>query len=109
MEIRRSNSAQAEVEHPVIRTHPETGRKGLFVNSTFTIRFSDMREEESAPLLNAIFDHAEKKEFVYEHVWRLGDLLLWDNRCSSHARTDFPSTERRLMLRTTVKGAARPY
>ena len=56
-----------------------------------------------------MFDHAEKNEFVYEHVWRLGDLLLWDNRCSSHARTDFPSTERRLMLRTTVKGAVRPY
>jgi taurine dioxygenase len=56
-----------------------------------------------------VFDHAEKPEFVYEHVWRLGDLLLWDNRCSSHARRDFPSTERRLMLRTTVKGTKRPY
>ena len=53
--------------------------------------------------------HAERKEFVYEHAWRVGDLLLWDNRCSSHARTDFPSTERRLMLRTTVKGTVRPY
>ena len=57
----------------------------------------------------AVFDHAEKREFVYEHVWRVGDLLLWDNRCSSHARTDFPTTERRLMLRTTVKGTVRPY
>jgi taurine dioxygenase len=56
-----------------------------------------------------VFDHAEKREFVYEHVWRVGDLLLWDNRCSSHARTDFPTTERRLMLRTTVKGTVRPY
>jgi len=56
-----------------------------------------------------VFDHAEKKEFVYEHVWRVGDLLLWDNRCSSHARTDFPSAQRRLMWRTTVKGARRPY
>ena len=45
---------------------------------------------ESAPLLEKVFDHAEKPEFVYEHVWRMGDLLLWDNRCSSHARTDFP-------------------
>ncbi len=65
--------------------------------------------KESGPLLNAVFDHAEKKEFVYEHVWRIGDLLLWDNRCSSHARTDFPSTQSRLMWRTTVKGARRPY
>jgi taurine dioxygenase len=56
-----------------------------------------------------VFDHAEKRDFVYEHVWRVGDLLLWDNRCSSHARTDFPSVERRLMLRTTVKGTVRPY
>jgi taurine dioxygenase len=68
-----------------------------------------MPQEEAEPLLNAVFDHAEKKEFVYEHVWRIGDLLLWDNRCSSHARTDFPSTERRLMWRTTVKGTVRPY
>ena len=67
-----------------------------------------MPQEESEQLLNALFDHAEKPEFVYEHVWRVGDLLLWDNRCSSHARTDFPSTERRLMLRTTVNGTARP-
>ena len=64
---------------------------------------------ESEPLLAAVFDHAERRDFVYEHVWRVGDLLLWDNRCSSHARTDFPSSERRLMLRTTVKGTVRPY
>src|SRR3989442_957291 len=56
-----------------------------------------------------VIDHAGKKEFVYDHVWRVGDLLLWDNRCSSHGRTDFPSTQRRLMWRTTVKGAGRPY
>jgi len=55
-----------------------------------------------------VFDHAENPAFVYEHVWRVGDLLLWDNRCSSHARRDFPATERRLMLRTTVKGSGRP-
>jgi taurine dioxygenase len=68
-----------------------------------------MPAEESEPLLDAVFDHSEKRDFVYEHVWHVGDLLLWDNRCSSHARTDFPSVERRLMLRTTVKGTVRPY
>jgi taurine dioxygenase len=73
-----------------------------------TVKVLDMPEDESDRLLNAVFDHAERREFVYEHVWRKGDLLLWDNRCSSHARTDFPSTERRLMLRTTVKGTVRP-
>ena len=70
--------------------------------------FVDMPQAESESLLGQVFDHAEKREFVYEHVWRVGDLLLWDNRCSSHARTDFPSNERRLMLRTTVKGQTRP-
>ena len=74
-----------------------------------TVGVEGMSPEESGPLLNAVFDHAERREFVYEHEWRLGDLLLWDNRCSSHARTDFPSTERRLMLRTTVQGSVRPY
>jgi taurine dioxygenase len=93
----------------VFRTHEETGRKAIYVNRLMTVGIVDMPQAESAPLLNAVFDHAEKREFVYEHVWRVGDLLLWDNRCSSHARTDFASTERRLMLRTTVKGTARPY
>jgi taurine dioxygenase len=74
-----------------------------------TVGVEGIPQDEADRLLSAVFDHAEKKEFVYEHVWRLGDLLLWDNRCSSHARTDFPSSERRLMLRTTVKGAVKPY
>ena len=54
-------------------------------------------------------DHSEKPEFVYWHVSRVGDLIVWDNRCSMHARDDFPSDQRRLMLRTTVKGSKRPY
>ena len=83
--------------------------KAIYVNRLMTVGIVDMPPEESEPLLNAVFDHAEKRDFVYEHVWRVGDLLLWDNRCSSHARTDFPSAERRLMLRTTVKGTVRPY
>ena len=55
-----------------------------------TVGIVGMPQEESEPLLEAVFDHAEKRDFVYEHVWRVGDLLLWDNRCSSHARTRFP-------------------
>jgi taurine dioxygenase len=74
-----------------------------------TVKVLDMPDAESERLLNAVYDHAERREFVYEHVWQVGDLLLWDNRCSSHARTDFPSAERRLMLRTTVQGTVRPY
>ena len=66
-------------------------------------------EYESNELLDAVFDHSERSEFVYRHVWRVGDLIVWDNRCSAHARDDFPSDQRRLMLRTTVKGTVRPY
>jgi taurine dioxygenase len=98
-----------ECVHPVFRTHEDTGRKAVYVNRLMTVKVLDMDAAESDRLLNAVFDHAEKPEFVYSHVWRKGDLLLWDNRCSSHARTDFPSNERRLMLRTTVKGTVRPY
>jgi len=102
-------AAFAECVHPVFRTHEETKRKAVYVNRLMTVKILDMPEPESERLLATLFDHSERREFVYEHVWRVGDLLLWDNRCSTHARTDFPSTERRLMLRTTIKGSVRPY
>ena len=105
----KGTSAFSESRHPVFRTHEETGRKAVYVNRLMTVGIVDMPQAEADGLLNAVWDHSERREFVYEHVWRKGDLLLWDNRCSSHARTDFPSTERRLMLRTTVKGTVRPY
>lgn len=104
----RGVAAFNECMHPVFRTHEETGRKAVYVNRLMTVKIDGMDARESDTVLNAIFDHAEKPEFVYEHVWRKGDLLLWDNRCSSHARTDFPGHERRLMLRTTVRGTTRP-
>jgi taurine dioxygenase len=106
---RRGTEAFGECVHPAFRTNEDTSRKAVYVNRLMTVGILDMPREESAPLLEAVFDQAEKPELVYEHVWRLGDLLLWDNRCSSHARTDFPATERRLMLRTTVRGTVRPY
>jgi taurine dioxygenase len=105
----RGTEAFAESTHPVFRTHEDTGRKAIYVNRLMTVGIVDMPQAEADALLNALFDHSEQRRFVYEHVWRKGDLLLWDNRCSTHARTDFPSTERRLMLRTTVKGTVRPY
>jgi taurine dioxygenase len=105
----RGTEAFAESTHPVFRTHEDTGRKAVYVNRLMTVGIVDMPQAESDRLLSLLFDHSEQRRFVYEHVWRKGDLLLWDNRCSTHARTDFPSTERRLMLRTTVKGTVRPY
>jgi taurine dioxygenase len=90
--------------HPVVRTHPATGRKALYVNRLMTVRIEDMPEEESTELLDFLFDHQEQRQFVYEHVWRVGDILMWDNRCTLHARTDFSAGERRLMRRVTILG-----
>ena len=105
----RGTEAFSECMHPVFRTHEETGRKAVYVNRLMTERIDGLAADESGQLLNILFDHAERPEFVYTHVWKKGDLLLWDNRCSSHARTDFPATERRLLLRTTIEGDTRPY
>jgi taurine dioxygenase len=104
----RGTEAFAEQVHPVFRTHDDTGKKAVYVNRLMTVKVLDMPAADSERLLQAVYDHAEQREFVYEHVWRVGDLLLWDNRCSSHARTDFSSAERRLMFRTTVEGSVRP-
>ena len=101
--------ATSQAAHPVIRTHDETNRKAIYVNRLMTVKIEGMSEQESDALLNFLFDHCEKPEFVYTHVWRKGDLVVWDNRCSSHARTDFPSDQRCLLLRTTVRGTSRPY
>ena len=94
--------------HPVVRTHPETGRRGLYVNRLMTEYIEGLDAGESRELLDAIFDHMERPEFVYEHVWRPHDLAVWDNRCTLHARTDFDPAERRVLRRMTVKGDV-PY
>jgi taurine dioxygenase len=90
--------------HPVVRTHPATGRRALFVNRLMTHYIEGVPRAESDRLLAAIFDHQEQRRFVYEHVWRPGDLVLWDNRCTLHARTDFSAAERRLLRRCIVLG-----
>ena len=100
--------AFSESEHPVFRTHPETGRKAIYVDRLITASIVGMEDGESEAVLTRLFDHSENDEFVYEHEWRKGDLLLWDNRCSMHARRDFPSNERRLLWRTTVSSGDRP-
>jgi len=90
--------------HPVVRTHPATGRKALYVNRLMTMRIEGLPQPESDELLDVLFDHQERQEFIYEHVWRVGDLLIWDNRCTLHARTDFSPDQRRLMRRVTILG-----
>jgi taurine dioxygenase len=90
--------------HPVVRTHPATGRKALYVNRLMTRRIEGLPPRESDELLNRLFDHQEQPQFIYEHVWRPGDILMWDNRCTLHARTDFNAEERRLLRRVTILG-----
>jgi taurine dioxygenase len=89
--------------HPVFRTHP-TGRKSLYVNRLMTWSILGLPPDESRALLGLLFDHQEKPEFVYEHVWKPGDVVLWDNRSCLHARTDFDPNERRRLRRVTVLG-----
>ena len=90
--------------HPIVRTHPATGRRALFVNRLMTVAVEGLSDDEGEELLNTLFDHQEQRTFVYEHVWRPNDVLLWDNRCTLHARTDFSDKERRLMRRAAIKG-----
>lgn len=108
MQVQTSDKALEEMEHPVVRTHPETGRKGLFVNGTFTTRFKDMTVQESAPLLRFLFDHASKEPFTCRFRWRPGSVAFWDNRSVMHYALNDYAGYRREMLRTTIAGD-RPY
>lgn len=99
---------QAQATHPAIYKHEESGKKAIYVDRLMTHKLLDMPEDESDAILNEVFDHIEKPEFTYEHVWKKGDVLMWDNRSSIHARQDFPADQTRLMWRTTLKGFAPP-
>jgi taurine dioxygenase len=90
--------------HPVVRTHPVTGRKALYVNRLMTGFIEGVERSESDDLLYKLFAHQERSEYVYAHKWTPGDLVIWDNRCSLHARTDFDASERRLLRRVTILG-----
>jgi taurine dioxygenase len=90
--------------HPVFITHPDTGQKSLFVDRLMTTAIEGMSESESAGVLEQLYAAGERREFIYEHVWRPGDFVMWDNLCTIHARTDFPKDERRLLRRCTVEG-----
>lgn len=95
-----------EVEHPVVRTHPETGRKALFVSEGFTTRIAGLPEDESRQVLGEIFAHSIRPEFVYRHKWQPHDLLFWDNRSLIHLAGGTPDHLRRKLYRTTIEGDA---
>jgi taurine dioxygenase len=97
------------VAHPVVRTHPETGRKTIFVNPFFTLRFTDMSDSESEPILRYLHELATRPENIYRHRWRKGDVLMWDNRCAMHyAVKDYDEHMPRYLHRTTAAGD-RPF
>ncbi len=89
---------------PIFVTHPKSGNRSLYVNRLMSAAIEGLERAESDDILDRLFDIVEDPAIVYEHEWRLGDLLMWDNICSVHARTDFPREERRLLRRCTVGG-----
>jgi taurine dioxygenase len=91
-------------EHPVVRTHPETGRKALYVNRGHTLRFKDMTEAESAPILNYLFEHLARPEFTCRFRWQAGSVAVWDNRCTQHNPMNDYHGFKRLMHRVTLAG-----
>jgi taurine dioxygenase len=93
-----------ESVHPVVRTHPETGRKALYVNQGHTARFEGMTEDESAPLLNYLFQHVVRPEFTCRFTWQPGSIALWDNRCALHNPVNDYHGYRRVMHRITLAG-----
>ncbi len=91
--------------HPVFVTHPESGRKSLFVDRLMTQRIEGFDHKASEELLEQLYLAGENPEVVYEHEWELGDFVMWDNRCAIHGRTWFPDHESRLLRRCTIEGA----
>ena len=101
----RSNAAaEYEALHPVVRTHPETGGKALYVNGGHTVRFDGMTEAESAPLLRFLFAHQTRPEFTCRFRWEAGSLAFWDNRCAQHDPINDYHGFRRVMHRVTLAG-----
>ncbi len=104
VDISKDISGSPHHYHPVFITHPETGRKALFVDRLMTRLIEGFDEAESERILNQLFDLLESPRFLYEHFWRLGDVVMWDNRVAVHGRTWFPREENRLLRRCTIEG-----
>jgi taurine dioxygenase len=90
--------------HPVVRTHPETGRKVLYVSPHLTSHIEGLGEQEGRGLLDRLIAHGTQPRFAWTHRWRVGDLLMWDNRCTMHRRESFDNNQRRVMKRTQMFG-----
>jgi taurine dioxygenase len=106
----RPNLTQAQIDevkpvvHPVVRTHPESGRRALFVSEHFTTRIVGLPEDESRALLDELFDHSTRPEHIYRHKWQPQDMVFWDNRSLLHLAAGCPDDQRRKLYRTTIEG-----
>jgi taurine dioxygenase len=106
----RPNLTQAQIDevkpvvHPVVRSHPETGRKALFVSEHFTTRIVGLPEDESRALLDELFDRSTRPEHIYRHHWQPQDMVFWDNRSVMHLAAGCPEDQRRKLYRTTIEG-----
>jgi len=102
--VEHMNPSSVSPSHPIVRTHPDTGRKSLFVNVQFTRYIEGIDGEESAKILQRVLRHLTQEKYIYEHKWQLGDFLMWDNRFTMHQREHFDPKEIRLMKRTQILG-----
>jgi taurine dioxygenase len=91
---------------PAVLAHPKTGRRALYVNELMSALIEGYDEAESRRLIAALIDHVKSAAVIYDHKWRRGDLMMWDNWCTMHARTDFPRDKTRMLRRYTVAGQA---
>jgi taurine dioxygenase len=94
--------------HPLVCTHPDTGRRMLYLGRRRNAYLMGLDLVDSEALLDELWDYVARPEFAWEHVWRVGDLVLWDNRCTMHRRDPFDASARRIMHRTQIKGSAAP-
>jgi len=94
--------------HPLVCTHPDTGRQMLYLGRRRNAYLVGLELSESEALLDELWTYAARPEFAWEHVWRVGDLVIWDNRCTMHRRDPFDDSARRIMHRTQIKGTSRP-
>ena len=108
LHFRPEQNPETVVDHPIVCTHPETGRKTLFVSPYFAKSVIGMAEAEARALLDTLFAHQTRKEYIWSHDWRVGDLVIWDNRATMHRREPFPDSQRRILKRTQIFSETRP-
>jgi taurine dioxygenase len=97
------------VDHPIVRTHPETGRKSLYIGPHLTKSIVGLDPLTGQRFLERLFDHVSQADFIWTHHWRVGDLVMWDNRPTLHRRFAFPPDQRRILKRTQIFGDEIPY